>query len=89
MAPAAGQPELTIAPHLEALDRHISPTPDPGHAGVVDPIRHPVRRVKRVNRRIEPFHHGLLEKLVELGHIQKRSPMTDGVIVYGAVARVA
>ncbi len=32
---------------------------------------------------------GDLEKLVELGHIQKRSPKTDGVIVYAAVARVA
>lgn len=31
---------------------------------------------------------GDLEKLVELGHIQKRSPKTKGVIVYGAVARV-
>ncbi len=32
---------------------------------------------------------GDLEKLVELGYIQKRSPKTDGVIVYAAVARVA
>ncbi len=32
---------------------------------------------------------GDLEKLVELGHVQKRSPKTNGVIVYGAVARVA
>ena len=32
---------------------------------------------------------GDLEKLVELGHIKKRSPKTNGVIVYGAVARVA
>ena len=32
---------------------------------------------------------GDLEHLVELGHIQKRSPKTDGEIVYGAVARVA
>ena len=30
-----------------------------------------------------------LEQLVELGHFQKRSPKTDGVMVYGAVARVA
>ena len=32
---------------------------------------------------------GDLERLVELGHVQKRRPKTDGVIVYGAVARVA
>ena len=27
---------------------------------MVDPIRHPVRRVKLINRRIGRFHHGLL-----------------------------
>ncbi len=32
---------------------------------------------------------GDLDRLVELGHLQKRSPKTKGVIVYGAVARVA
>ncbi len=31
---------------------------------------------------------GDLDRLLELGHVQKRSPKTDGVIVYGAVARV-
>ena len=32
---------------------------------------------------------GDLERLVELGHIQKLSPKTKGAVVYGAVARVA
>ena len=32
---------------------------------------------------------GDLEKLVELGYVKKRSPKTDGAIVYGAAARVA
>ena len=51
---------------MEALHRHISPTPDPSDAGVLDPIRHPLRRVKLVNRRIEPFHHGLLGNRLHL-----------------------
>lgn len=31
---------------------------------------------------------GDLEHLVELGHLQKRQPDTDGVVVYGALSRV-
>ena len=48
-----------------------------------------VRSVARQVRLAQGAVQGDLEKLVELGHIQKRSPKTDGVIVYGAVARVA
>ncbi len=48
-----------------------------------------VRSVARQVRLAEGAVQGDFEKLVELGHIQKRSPKTDGVIVYGAVARVA
>ena len=47
-----------------------------------------VRSVARHVRLPQGSVRGDLEKLVELGHIQKRSPKTDGVIVYGAVARV-
>ncbi len=42
-----------------------------------------------VRRLAQGAVQGNLEKLVELDPIQKRSPKTDGVIVYGAVARVA
>ncbi len=48
-----------------------------------------VRSVARHVRLPQGSVQGDLERLVELGHIQKRSPKTDGVIVYGAVARVA
>ena len=48
-----------------------------------------VRSVARQVRLAQGAVQGDLEKLVELGHIQKRSPKTDGAIVYGAVARVA
>ncbi len=48
-----------------------------------------VRSVARQVRLPQGTVQGDLEKLVELGHIQKRSPKTNGVIVYGAVARVA
>ncbi len=47
-----------------------------------------VRSVARQVRLPQGSVQGDLETLVELGHIQKRSPKTDGVIVYGAVARV-
>ena len=48
-----------------------------------------VRSVARQVRQQQGAVEGDLEKLVELGHFQKRSPKTNGVIVYGAVARVA
>ncbi len=48
-----------------------------------------IRSVARQVRLPQGSVQGDLEKLVELGHLQKRSPKTDGVIVYGAVARVA
>ena len=48
-----------------------------------------VRSVARHVRLPQGSVQGDLERLVELGHIQKRSPKTDGVIVYGAAARVA
>ncbi|MCH8880778.1 MAG: ferredoxin family protein [Planctomycetes bacterium] len=48
-----------------------------------------VRSVAQQVRLAQGAVQGDLEKLVELGHIQKRSPKTDGAIVYGAVARVA
>ena len=48
-----------------------------------------VRSVARHVRLPQGSVQGDLERLVELGHLQKRSPKTDGVIVYGAVARVA
>ncbi len=48
-----------------------------------------VRSVARQVRLPQGTVQGDLERLVELGHIQKRSPKTNGVIVYGAVARVA
>ena len=48
-----------------------------------------VRSVARQVRLPQGSVEGDLEKLVELGHVQKRSPKTDGVIVYGAAARVA
>ncbi|MCH7994858.1 MAG: ferredoxin family protein [Planctomycetes bacterium] len=48
-----------------------------------------VRSVARQVRLPQGSVQGDLERLVELGHIQKRSPATNGVIVYGAVARVA
>ncbi len=47
-----------------------------------------VRSVARQVRLPQVSVQGDLDGLVELGHIQKRSPKTDGVIVYGAVARV-
>ena len=47
-----------------------------------------VRSVAREVRLPQGSVQGDLEKLVELGHIQKRSPKTNGVIVYGAAARV-
>ena len=47
-----------------------------------------VRSVARHVRLPQGSVQGDLETLVELGHIQKRSPETNGVIVYGAVARV-
>ncbi len=50
------------------------------------------RTVRSVARQVhlpQGSVQGDLETLVELGHIQKRSPKTDGAIVYGAVARVA
>ncbi len=47
-----------------------------------------VRSVARHVRLPQGSVQGDLERLVELGHIQKRSPKTNGVIVYGAVARV-
>jgi len=47
-----------------------------------------VRSVARQVRLPQGSVQGDLEKLVELGHVQKRSPKTNGVIVYGAVARV-
>ena len=49
------------------------------------------RTVRSVARHVRLPHgsvQGDLEKLVELGHFQKRSPKTNGVTVYGAVARV-
>ena len=48
-----------------------------------------VRSVARQVRLPQGSVQGDLERLVELGHIQKRSPVTNGIIVYGAVARVA
>ena len=48
-----------------------------------------VRSVARQVRLPQGTVKGDLERLVELGHVQKRSPKTNGVIVYGAVARVA
>ena len=50
------------------------------------------RTVRSVARQVhlpQGSVEGDLEKLVGLGHIQRRSPKTNGVIVYGAVARVA
>ncbi len=47
-----------------------------------------VRSVARQVRLPQGTVQGDLKTLVELGHIQKRSPKTNGVIVYGAVARV-
>ena len=47
-----------------------------------------VRSVAREVRLPQGSVQGDIEKLVELGHIQKRNPKTDGVVVYGAVARV-
>ena len=48
-----------------------------------------IRSVARQVRLPQGAVKGDLEQLVELGHIKKRSPKTDGAIVYGAVARVA
>lgn len=48
-----------------------------------------VRSVARQVRLPQGSVQGDLETLVEQGHIQKRAPVTNGVIVYGAVARVA
>ena len=48
-----------------------------------------VRSVARQVRLPQGSVQGDLETLVEQGHIQKRAPATKGVIVYGAVARVA
>ena len=62
----------------------INLTADPGPV-----LLSTVRSVARQVRLAQGAVQGDLEKLVELGHIQKRSPKTDGVIVYGAVARVA
>ena len=47
-----------------------------------------VRTVARQVRLPQGSVQGDLERLVELGHFQKRSPKADGVIVFGAVARV-
>ena len=48
-----------------------------------------VRSVARQVRLPQGSVQGDLDRLVEQGHIQKRAPETNGVIVYGAVARVA
>ncbi len=48
-----------------------------------------VRSVARQVRLPQGSVQGDLERLVELGHIQKRAPATKGVIVYGVFARVA
>ena len=48
-----------------------------------------VRSVARQVRLPQGSVQGDLKSLVELGHIQERSPKTNGAIVYGAVARVA
>ena len=48
-----------------------------------------VRSVARHVRLPQGTVQGDLETLVELGHVQKRSPTTNGVIVFAAVARVA
>ncbi len=47
-----------------------------------------VRSVARQVRLPQGSVQGDLKTLVELGHIRKRSPKTDGAIVFGAVARV-
>ena len=48
-----------------------------------------VRSVARQVRLPQGSVQGDLERLVELGHIQKRSPVTNGIILYGAAAGVA
>lgn len=48
-----------------------------------------VRSVAHQVRLPQGTVRGDLEKLVELGHVQKRDPKTKGVTVYGVVARVA
>ena len=48
-----------------------------------------VRSVARQVRLPQGSVQGDLETLVEQGHLQKRAPVTNGIIVYGAVARVA
>lgn len=47
-----------------------------------------VRSVAQQVRLSEDAVQGDLTKLVELGHVQKRRPKTDGVIVYGSFARI-
>ena len=47
-----------------------------------------VRSVARQVRLPQGSVQGDLEQLVERGHLQKRAPATNGVVVYGAVARV-
>ena len=48
-----------------------------------------VRSVARQVRLPQGTVQGDLQSLVELGHVQQRSPTTNGVIVFAAVARVA
>lgn len=48
-----------------------------------------VRSVARHVRLPQGTVQGDLERLVKLGHVQKRAPKTRGAIVYGAVGRVA
>ncbi len=47
-----------------------------------------VRSVARQVRLPQVEVQGDLETLVELGHVQKRAPTTNGVIVYGAKLRI-
>ena len=47
-----------------------------------------VRSVARHVRLPQGSVEGDLNTLLQLGHVQQRSPKTNGVIVYGAVARV-
>ncbi|MCH7527623.1 MAG: hypothetical protein IID39_09310, partial [Planctomycetes bacterium] len=47
-----------------------------------------VRSVARQVRLPQGTVRGDLETLVELGHVQKRDPSTNGVIVYGAKSRI-
>ena len=47
-----------------------------------------VRSVARHVRLPQGSVQGDLKTLLDLGHVQKRNPKTDGVVVYGAVARI-